>query len=134
MSKLTAKQAWLFRDIVKAMAKDATDNYLSENPFVLDRWEQGTPYSLGDKVQYNGLAYENIQAHTSQEGWEPENTPALWKEISFEEFPEWKQPTGSHDAYNKGDKVSFEGKHYISTIDGNVWSPASYPQGWEEVA
>jgi len=30
-----------------------------------------------------------------------------------------------------GDKVTFEGGHYISLIDANVWSPAVYPQGWE---
>ena len=33
----------------------------------------------------------------------------------------------------KGDKVRFEGKVYQSLIDNNVWSPAAYPQGWEEV-
>jgi hypothetical protein len=49
-----------------------------------------------------------------------------------EEWPAWVQPTGAHDAYNTGDKVTFEGRHYISRIDGNVWSPAVYPDGWEE--
>lgn len=43
------------------------------------------------------------------------------------------QPTGAHDAYNKGDKVIFEKKTYVSTIDGNVWSPSVYPAGWEVV-
>ena len=42
------------------------------------------------------------------------------------------QPTGAHDAYNKGDKVTFEGKHYISLIDGNVYSPTAYPAGWQD--
>ena len=27
----------------------------------------------------------------------------------------------------------FEGKVYESLIDNNVWSPSSYPQGWQEV-
>ena len=49
-----------------------------------------------------------------------------------EEWPAWVQPTGAHDAYNTGDKVTFEGRHYISTMDGNVWSPSAYPDGWEE--
>lgn len=39
--------------------------------------------------------------------------------------------TGAHDAYNRGDKVSYNGKHYISTIDNNVWEPGVY--GWEAV-
>lgn len=50
-----------------------------------------------------------------------------------EEWPEWVQPTGAHDAYNTGDKVTFEGKHYVSLIDANVWSRAAYPTGWEAV-
>ncbi len=48
-------------------------------------------------------------------------------------YPEWKQPLGAHDAYKTGDRVTFEGKVYESTIDGNVWSPAVYPAGWTEV-
>ncbi|MFA7115570.1 MAG: carbohydrate-binding protein [Candidatus Omnitrophota bacterium] len=43
------------------------------------------------------------------------------------------QPTGAHDAYQKGDRVLFEGKTYESLIDANVWSPTSYPQGWKEI-
>ena len=50
-----------------------------------------------------------------------------------EEWPQWVQPTGAHDAYNTGDKVTYNGKHYQSTMDGNVWSPDSYPLGWQLV-
>lgn len=48
-----------------------------------------------------------------------------------EEWPAWVQPTGAHDCYNTGDKVTYNGQHYVSKIDGNVWSPEAYPQGWE---
>ena len=27
-----------------------------------------------------------------------------------------------------------DGKHYISLIDGNVYSPTAYPDGWEEIS
>lgn len=50
-----------------------------------------------------------------------------------EEYPEYVQPTGAHDAYNVGDKVTYNGKHYICQMDGCVWSPDTYPAGWEEV-
>ncbi len=50
-----------------------------------------------------------------------------------EEWPEWVQPTGAHDAYNTGDKVTYNGKHYTSLLDGNVWSPDAYPAGWQLV-
>ena len=52
-----------------------------------------------------------------------------------EEIPVWVQPTGAHDAYQKGDKVHYPGESdpvYESLIDGNVWSPDAYPAGWEK--
>lgn len=47
-------------------------------------------------------------------------------------FPDFIQPTGAHNAYNSGQGVTYNGKHYRSLIDGNVWSPDTYPAGWEE--
>ena len=50
-----------------------------------------------------------------------------------DEWPAFVQPTGAHDAYNTGDKMTYtDGKHYVSRIDNNVWTPEAYPQGWEE--
>lgn len=47
--------------------------------------------------------------------------------------PEYVQPTGAHDAYQTGDRVSYNGKIYESLINGNVWAPDVYPAGWKEV-
>ena len=49
-----------------------------------------------------------------------------------EEYPENVQPTGAHDAYQNGDKVTFNGKKYVCKMDNCVWSPETYPSGWEE--
>ena len=50
--------------------------------------------------------------------------------MNLEEWPEWVQPTGAHDAYNTGDKVTHNGVKYISDVDANVWEPGVY--GWSE--
>ena len=50
-----------------------------------------------------------------------------------EEYPEYKQPTGAHDAYKVGDKITFEEKKYKCILDNCVWSPAEYPSAWEEI-
>lgn len=50
------------------------------------------------------------------------------------EYPEFVQPTGAHDAYSKGAKVTYNGKRYISLIDANTWAPDAYPAGWSEVS
>lgn len=51
-----------------------------------------------------------------------------------EEWPLYKDPTGAHDAYHNGDKVTFEGKHYICIAPEGVacvWSPTVYPAYWQ---
>lgn len=51
-----------------------------------------------------------------------------------EEYLDYVQPTGAHNAYNVGDKVTYNGKKYVCKINGCVWAPDVYPAGWEEVA
>ena len=54
-------------------------------------------------------------------------------EEPVEEYPQFVKPNGAHDCYNEGDKMTYNGKKYICLIDGCVWSPDEYPQGWKEV-
>ena len=107
---------------------------------LFDLWEPNTAYSIGDKVVYEGLAYEVIQAHTSQSDWLPNELPALYKlfyQTSTDDgsivIPNWVQPTGGHDAYSIGDKVQFEGVIFESTMDNNTWSPSEYAEAWKRI-
>lgn len=50
-----------------------------------------------------------------------------------EDIPAFVQPTGAYDAYQTGDRVTYNGHIYESTINNNVWSPDTYPQGWTEL-
>ena len=92
-------------------------------------WEAGHAYAIDDRVRHNGKLYKCVQAHTSQADWVPDATPALWVAVSVDEWPEWVQPAGAHDAYHRGDKVSYHGKHYICTSDANIYAPDVY--GWD---
>lgn len=47
--------------------------------------------------------------------------------------PAYVQPTGAHDAYKAGDRVTFQGRVYEAVINAIVWSPLAYPQAWKEV-
>ena len=55
------------------------------------------------------------------------------EEPETEEYPQYEQPTGAHDAYHVGDKITYNGKKYICKLDNCVWTPDAYPAGWEEV-
>jgi chitinase len=48
----------------------------------IPQWQPNTSYAVGALVMYNGVEYQCIQAHTSEVGWEPPNTPALWQPVS----------------------------------------------------
>lgn len=61
-----------------------------------------------------------------------ENKDNTEEPAETEEYPEYKQPTGAHDCYNTGAKITFKGEKYICLIDGCVWSPEEYPQGWKK--
>lgn len=97
-----------------------------------DNYQVGKSYKADDIFQYEGKLYKVIQEHASQEDWIPPELPALYLSMMPENvMSEWVQPTGSHDAYNIGDKVIYEGQVYECIIDGNTWSPTDYPQGWK---
>ena len=104
----------------------------TEHTEVFAPWAENTKYVVGNLRTFGEKLYKCIQKHTSQADWTPDKTPALWVLAGdpAEEWPEWSQPVGAHDAYNKGDKCSHNEKHWVSDYDGNVWEPGVY--GWTE--
>lgn len=131
---MTTKEAYEYRRLIESVAKKLDDKDALEVVALFPSWKEGLTVSVDERYKYDGKLYRVVQAHTTQADWTPDKTPALFTEVSVDEWPEWRQPTGAQDAYNKGDKVSYNGKHYVSLIDGNVWSPEAYPAGWEEQA
>lgn len=126
---MTLRKAKHLRKLIEDLAITLDDATALTGIELFSKWQSSKAYSVGDRVQYNSILYRCVQAHTSQNDWTPDVTPALWVIVSIEEFPEWVQPTGAHDAYNKGDKVSYNGKHYVCTADSNVYAPGVY--GWD---
>lgn len=111
-----------------------TDEQALTVPIIYPAWSgEGVDYKVGDRVLYGGVLYRCITAHTSQAAWTPTDAPSLWTKVLIPtpgEIPEWEQPS-STNPYSKGDKVKYNGKIWVSDIDGNVWAPGTY--GWSEV-
>lgn len=121
----------------KAQSIELATSYLDDEQAesvteLFPQWESGVAYAVGDRRTFDGLLYRCVQAHTSQDDWTPPAVPALWVRTSTEEWPEWTQPAGAHDAYKKGAKVSHNGKHWINDIDANIYEPGV--AGWTEVS
>lgn len=105
-------------------------------PDYFPEWDgDGHAYAVGDRVTYEGTLYKVLQAHTSQSTWTPTDAPSLFAKVltstTGEPLP-WEQPD-STNPYMIGDRVTYNGKVYESTVDNNVWAPDAYPQGWKEV-
>lgn len=130
---MNREQAIAFRRKIELASAWTNDADALEMVELFPHWLINKSYIVGERIQYDGILYKCVQEHTSQADWTPDTTPALWVRVSVEEYPEWVQPTGTADAYNIGDKVAYNGQHYVSLIDGNVWSPDAFPAGWELV-
>lgn len=126
---------------LEELAKDySIDNASDEDAYIMrylfDEWNpDGYDYKKGDRFMWQDKFWKVILDHKSQADWTPDTASSLYVEIPDPsiEYPEFKQPTGAHDAYNKGDKVTFEGKKYICQRDGCVYSPTDNPSDWKEV-
>ena len=127
MTRMKAKQ---LRQLIEQLAVTLDDETALTGVELFPMWTIDLAYAVDDRVQHGGILYKCIQAHTSQADWTPDATPALWVVVTVEEWPEWVQPTGAHDAYSKDSKVTHNGKKWISSYDANVWEPGVY--GWEE--
>ena len=62
------------------------------------------------------------------------NQPGEGDDAAEESYPNFVQPTGAHDAYQAGDRVTFNGKRYRCLMDNCVWSPDTLPSAWVEIA
>ena len=125
-----AEIARRLRPLIEQAAQSLDDAAALEAVLLFPEWQTNTAYTAGQKVRHAGILYAVLQAHTSQDGWEPDAAPSLFARVLI---PDWEQPD-STNAYMTGDKVRFDGKVYESLIDNNVWSPVDYPAGWQEVA
>lgn len=126
-------QALKLRSMIEKAAASLDDKDAIEAVELFPLWAADTEYAADVRVRYADKLYRCVQAHTSQSGWTPDVTPALWTEVAKPgEIPVWRQPTGAQDAYMTGDKVHYptaDDPVYISTVDNNVWQPGVY--GWE---
>lgn len=118
------------RDILKKIEESYIKSDLSEE-------EKESLESLAREKAKPENSYASFQTQIDELAERISKIEEALKEDSrgeeTEEYPEYVQPTGAHDAYNMGRKVTFNGKKYICKLDGCVWSPSEYPAAWEEV-
>ena len=116
-----------------AQEQQFDETTISEHPDLFVVWTEHWRGKAGDIVQDEGKLYRSIHdVNDAGQNRKPSETPSMWTPIGdpSEEFPEWSQPLGAHDAYDQGAKVTHGGKKWVSTAPANVWEPGVY--GWTE--
>ncbi len=100
-----------------------------ENP---PAWTQPTgahdAYPLDYTVTHGGARWASL---VPANVWEP--GVSGWREVAGEGSgpAAWAQPTGAHDAYGLGDRVTHGGHLWESSAAANVWEPGVY--GWTDL-
>ena len=116
------KTLWLEGDISDAQKEElvelARENAKPENSYAPLQNQIDTLFKICEEHAQEILALKNGGTLPEEE---------------TEEYPPYVQPTGAHDAYNIGDKITYNGKKYECQMDGCVWNPDDYPQGWKLV-
>lgn len=121
-----------FIDAVVKMREIATDTQAIEVQSIYPTWKENTQYAIGERVLYNEVLYKVLIDHASQSDWAPDVAVSLFAKVLVTDdvISEWVQPD-SANPYMTGDKVTHNGKTWVSTADNNVWEPGVY--GWDEV-
>lgn len=135
--KIAAKQFKRYLEM-SVQGAELTDSKAIEVSALYPEWTVNNAYVVDEIVRYGvdqkgaSQLYRILQAHTSQDDWLPDKTPAMYKAIGFtpEGIAIWVQPLAAVDAYKKGDIVSHKDKLWTSDVDANVWEPGVY--GWTE--
>lgn len=143
MSNITDKALKSLRAIMRQAeinSESNTDEQALEVQALYPNWEDledGTTLEVGRRVNYSDILYNVIQEHQKQSTWNPVDAPSLFAKVLIPDsdvIPEWEQPN-STNGYMMGDKVTHNGKMYLSLVNNNVWEPGAVGSEtvWEEV-
>lgn len=143
MSNITEKALKSLRAIMRQAeinSESNTDEQALEVQDLYPNWEDlkdGTTLKVGQRVNYSDVLYNVLQEHKKQETWNPVDAPSLFAKVLVIDTTvttEWEQPN-STNGYMIGDKVTRNGKTYVSLVDNNVWEPGAVGTEslWKEV-
>ena len=80
------------------------------------QWVIGRAYAVDERLQYNGVLYRVVQAHTSQADWPPDKTPAMFTVIDEEHTGTQEDPIPAA----KGMEYTY-GLYYTDPEDGKLY-------------
>ena len=109
-------KAYAFINAVKRVRQTLSDETALENIALFPDWEVEKMLSVGDRVEHEGKLYKVVQAHTSQESWTPNLTPALFEPIDIINKGTLENPIVAVSGM-----TYYKDKYYLDETDGNIY-------------
>lgn len=129
---MTRNKAKLIVNAIIGLRDVISDEQAATVAVLYPEWKAEQAYVTGARIAYENTLYKVIQDHVSQVDWTPDTAASLYAKVLTADdgtvLP-WEQPD-STNPYMAGDKVTHNGKTWVSNVDNNVWEPGTY--GWEE--
>lgn len=113
------KQARAIKASMDKVAAFLTDQQAAEAPMLYPKWSaDSVEYKVDDRVYYTKTErlYKVITAHTSQESWTPDVTPALFTVIDVTHSGTQDDPIPAA----RGMEYEY-GKYYSDSEDGKLY-------------
>ena len=113
---VTMARAAELRPVIEQASASLSDGEAAKSPELFPRWAYPVSYIVGNRVSDGGKLYKCQQAHTSQEGWKPSATPALWVVIDVTHAGTQDDPIPA----SRGMEYEY-GKYYLDSEDGKTY-------------
>lgn len=113
---ITPQRAARLRPMIEAAATSLPDSDAATAVELFPKWVYPVSYIEGNRVSDGGKLYKCQQAHTSQEGWKPSATPALWVVIDVTHAGTQDDPIPA----SRGMEYEY-GKYYLDSEDGKTY-------------
>ena len=113
---VTMARAAALRPMIEAAATSLPDSDAAKAVELFPAWAYPASYVEGNRVSDGGKLYKCQQAHTSQEGWKPSATPALWVVIDVAHAGTQDDPIPAA----RGMEYEY-GKYYLDSEDGKTY-------------
>ena len=97
----------------RAAMAEVSDETALTVPDLFDQWDSTKAYAAGARVRYGSLLYKCLTAHTAQESWTPDLTPAMWSVIDSSHAGTMDDPIPA----SRGMDYEY-GKYYSDPEDG----------------
>lgn len=113
---VTMARAAELRPMIEAAATSLPDSDAAKAVELFPAWAYPVSYIVGNRVSDGGKLYKCRQAHTSQEGWKPSTTPALWVVVDATHAGTQDDPIPA----SRGMEYEY-GKYYLDSEDGKTY-------------